>query len=178
MENVSASTVGELLRKTREGRKLSLDEVNKHTKISIETLRSLEQDDIETFESEAYLKGFIKNYARFLKLDMDVVMMTLDRQRGRMHLGKGTLWDIEETLKEEKLKSAKLLSRILVPKQHLEESAEALKAAMANVKVGDPNDPETVQGPQCSADLSEGRFPHRTTGLLDVGFYPLTERHR
>ncbi len=115
MENVSASTVGELLRKTREGRKLSLDEVNKHTKISIETLRTLEQDDIETFESETYLKGFLKNYARFLKLDMDVVMMTLDRQRGRMHLGKGTLWDIEETMKEENLKSAKLLSRILVP---------------------------------------------------------------
>ena len=115
MENVPASTVGELLRKTREARKLSLDEVNKHTKISIETLRSLEQDDIESFESEAYLKGFAKNYARFLKLDMDVVMMTLDRQRGRMQLGKGTMWDIEETLKEEKLKSSKLLSRILLP---------------------------------------------------------------
>ena len=115
MENVSASTVGELLRKTREGRKLSLADVNKHTKISIETLRSLEQDDIEAFGSEAYLKGFLKNYARFLKLDMDVVLMTLDRQRGRMHLGKGTLWDIEETMKEEKLKSSKFLSRYLVP---------------------------------------------------------------
>jgi aldehyde dehydrogenase (NAD+) len=43
-----------------------------------------------------------------------------------------------------------ILSRILVPKRHLEESAEALKSAMANVRVGDPNDPETVQGPQCS----------------------------
>ena len=115
MDQVSASTVGELLRKTRNELKLSLDDVNKHTKISIETLRSLEQDDIETFESEAYLKGFLKNYARFLKLDMDVVLMTLERQRGRMHLGKGTLWDIEETMKEEKLKSSKLLSRILIP---------------------------------------------------------------
>jgi cytoskeletal protein RodZ len=115
MEQVSASTVGELLRRTREEQKLSLDEVNKHTKISIETLRSLEQDDIETFESEAYLKGFLKNYARFLKLEMDVVLMTLDRQRGRMNLGKGTLWDIEETMKEEKLRSPRLLSRVLVP---------------------------------------------------------------
>ena len=48
-----------------------------------------------------------------------------------------------------------MLSRILVPMQHLEESAEKLKAAMANVKVGDPNDPETVQGPQCSAAQRE-----------------------
>jgi aldehyde dehydrogenase (NAD+) len=45
-----------------------------------------------------------------------------------------------------------ILSRILVPNSQLEESAEKLKEAMANVKVGDPNNSETVQGPQCSAD--------------------------
>ncbi|HIM01565.1 MAG TPA: aldehyde dehydrogenase family protein [Myxococcales bacterium] len=44
-----------------------------------------------------------------------------------------------------------ILSRILVPNDHLAEAAEKLKVAMANVKVGDPTDPETVQGPQCSA---------------------------
>ncbi len=57
-----------------------------------------------------------------------------------------------------------ILSRILVPKQHLEESAEALKAAMANVKVGDPNDPETVQGPQCSEAQRE-----RVLALIQKG---------
>ncbi len=115
MENGSASTVGELLRKAREEKKLSLEDVNRHTRISIETLQALEQDDIESFGSETYLRGFLKNYAGFLKLDLDLVLMTLDRQRGRVHPGKGTLWDIEETLKEEKLKSSRLLSRIVVP---------------------------------------------------------------
>jgi aldehyde dehydrogenase (NAD+) len=43
----------------------------------------------------------------------------------------------------------------LVPKSQLAEAAEKLKAAMANVKVGDPTDPETVQGPQCSAAQRE-----------------------
>jgi aldehyde dehydrogenase (NAD+) len=43
-----------------------------------------------------------------------------------------------------------MLTRVLVPKAHLAEAAEKLTAAMANVKVGDPRDPETVQGPQCS----------------------------
>jgi cytoskeleton protein RodZ len=115
MNNNPESSVGELLRKKREERKLTLEEVYRHTKISMEVLRSLEQDDIESFESEAYLKGFLRNYAQFLKLDQDVVMMTLERQRGRARLGKGALWDIEETLKEEKLKSPRLISRILVP---------------------------------------------------------------
>jgi cytoskeletal protein RodZ len=115
MENIPESSVGELLRKKREKRMLTLEEVHRHTKISMEVLRSLEQDDVESFESETYLKGFLRSYAQFLKLDQDVVMMTLERQRGKARLGQGALWDIEETLKEEKLKSPKLLSRILVP---------------------------------------------------------------
>jgi aldehyde dehydrogenase (NAD+) len=56
------------------------------------------------------------------------------------------------------------LSRILVPKQYLAESAEALKAAMANVVVGDPTDPKTVQGPQCSAAQRE-----RVLALIQKG---------
>lgn len=115
MDNIMESSIGELLRKKREALKLTIEEVHRHTKISMEVLKSLEQDDIESFVSEAYLKGFLRNYAQFLKLDLDVVMMTLERQRGQAQLGKGALWDIEETLKEEKLKSPKLISRILVP---------------------------------------------------------------
>ena len=42
-------------------------------------------------------------------------------------------------------------TRILVPKQHLVEAGEKLVAAMSQVRVGDPNDPATVQGPLCSA---------------------------
>lgn len=115
MNNIPESSIGELLRTKREEQKLTLEEVHRHTKISMEVLKSLEQDDLESFESEAYLKGFLRNYAQFLKHDLDVVMMTLERQRGQARLGKGALWDIEETLKEEKLQSPKLLSRILVP---------------------------------------------------------------
>jgi aldehyde dehydrogenase (NAD+) len=57
-----------------------------------------------------------------------------------------------------------MLSRVLVPKSHLAEAAEKLKVAMANVKVGDPSDPETVQGPQCSAVQRE-----RVEALIQQG---------
>ena len=57
-----------------------------------------------------------------------------------------------------------MLSRILVPMSQLAESAEKLKAAMAKVKVGDPNDPETVQGPQCSAEQRD-----RVLALIQEG---------
>ncbi len=57
-----------------------------------------------------------------------------------------------------------ILSRVLVPRSQLALAAEKLKAAMANVKVGDPNDPETVQGPQCSAAQRE-----RVEALIQKG---------
>jgi aldehyde dehydrogenase (NAD+) len=57
-----------------------------------------------------------------------------------------------------------ILSRVLVPRSQLAEAAEKLKAAMANVKVGDPNDPETLQGPQCSAEQRE-----RVEALIQQG---------
>ena len=115
MAKPPVNTVGELLRKARETQRLSIDDAHKSTKISVHILSALEQDDFDLFESETYLRGFLKNYATFLKLDIDSVNGTLDRQRGRIPSGKETLWDIEETLSEERLKSPKILSRIIVP---------------------------------------------------------------
>ena len=57
-----------------------------------------------------------------------------------------------------------MLSRVLVPKSQLALAGEKLVAAMSNVKVGDPNDPETVQGPQCSAAQRE-----RVEALIQQG---------
>jgi len=57
-----------------------------------------------------------------------------------------------------------MLTRILVPNSQLDAAAESLKAALGNVKVGDPTDPETVQGPQCSAAQRE-----RVESLIQQG---------
>lgn len=115
MSNLPLNSVGEILRKAREKKRYSLEDVNTHTKMSIPVIQSLEQDDFESFESETYLKGFLKNYATFLQVDFDLLLTTLERQRGRVHTGKGTLWDIEEMMTEEKLKSPRVLSRYVVP---------------------------------------------------------------
>lgn len=115
MPNLPLNSIGELLRKAREQKRYSFEDVNRHTKISIPVLEALEQDDFESFESDTYLKGFLKNYASFLQVDIETLMTTLERQRGRVHTGKGTLWDIEETMTEEKLKSPRIISRIVLP---------------------------------------------------------------
>ena len=111
----TAGTVGEVLKSRREEKKLSLAEVNEHTKLSIDVLRSIEQDDFGSFESEIYLKGFLRNYAKFLGLDVDYVLQLLEGQRGRTQSTGGTMWDIEATVREEKLTSPRILNRIVVP---------------------------------------------------------------
>ncbi len=108
-------SVGELLRSTREARKLSLTDVHQDTKMTIPVLRALEQDDFSPFESEIYLKGFLKNYAKYLGLDPEHVVRRLDGQRGGTVASRGTTWDIEESIKEEKLKSPRILTRVIVP---------------------------------------------------------------
>ena len=110
-----ANSVGELLRTARESKKLSLDDAHRETKISVATLASLEQDDFEAIGSDIYLKGFLKSYARFLGMDVDDVLKTLDRQRGKGAIGVGTMWDIEESVTEEKIKSPRIFRRVILP---------------------------------------------------------------
>ena len=111
----STRSVGELLRSTRESRKLSLADVHQDTKMTIPVLRALEQDDFSPFESEIYLKGFLKTYAKYLGLDPEQAVKKLDEQRGTTVAPGVATWDIEESIKEEKVKSPRILTRVVVP---------------------------------------------------------------
>lgn len=61
--------IGETLRKRREDKKLSLDEVKSDTFISKKYLTALEEGRIEGFPAEVYYLGFMKRYAVYLKLN-------------------------------------------------------------------------------------------------------------
>ncbi len=110
-----AHSVGELLRSMREAKKLSLSDVHQDTKMSLPVLRALEQDDFASFESEIYVKGFLKSYAKYLGLDADELVRRLEGQRGGGSSAKGTTWEIEESVKEERLRSPRILARVILP---------------------------------------------------------------
>jgi cytoskeletal protein RodZ len=109
------NSVGEMLRTAREARKVTLDVVNQNTKISVDVLAALEQDDFDSIESDIYLKGFLKTYANYLRIDTREVMRALDRQRGKYVTSGGTMWDIEESVTEEKIKAPKIFKRVVLP---------------------------------------------------------------
>ncbi len=61
--------LGALLRKERELRGLSHEDVSRRIKVAIRTLVALEEGDVEELPHPVYTKGFIKSYARIVGLD-------------------------------------------------------------------------------------------------------------
>lgn len=115
MLDQTGETIGEILKRAREEKNLSVQDVNRATKISVNVIHSLEQDDLDSFASETYLKGFLKSYAAFLGLDAEKIWGMLKRKRGDVSVAKGTFWDIEEAVREEKIRSPRIFRRFVLP---------------------------------------------------------------
>ena len=73
-------TIGEYLKRERESRQISLKEISEATKISVARLRLIEENRFDELPAEVFVKGFIKNYAEYVGLDMNEVMMKLAEQ--------------------------------------------------------------------------------------------------
>ena len=61
-------TVGEILKKTRLEKKLTLEAIEEKTKIKKEYLLALENNHYQKLPSMAYAQGFIKSYSQALNL--------------------------------------------------------------------------------------------------------------
>lgn len=66
---------GSLLKQTRLAKNLDLDTVERETSIIRPYLEGLENEDNNAFPGEAYLTGFLKNYAEYLGLDPNQAMI-------------------------------------------------------------------------------------------------------
>ena len=62
---------GDRLRREREMRGITLDEIAESTKISRRHLESLEKDQFDQLPGGVFNKGFVRAYARFLGIDED-----------------------------------------------------------------------------------------------------------
>lgn len=72
----------QILKEAREKKGVSLSEVSMATKISAKVLEAMEQGDLDSLPSKAFLKGFIQTYANYLKLDSKNIMQTFNEEMG------------------------------------------------------------------------------------------------
>ncbi|WP_031386369.1 helix-turn-helix domain-containing protein [Desulfonatronum thiodismutans] len=73
--------IGKLLREERLRQGVELPAAAKVTKIGTSALEAIEEGDETPLPNPVYIKGFIRNYARFLKLDQSVVDNALGEVR-------------------------------------------------------------------------------------------------
>jgi transcriptional regulator with XRE-family HTH domain len=72
-------TIGERLKTRRQEIGLSLEEIAYDTRISKERLDAIEQNKFNQFPSHVYAKGFIKNYAKYLKVEWEPLIAVYRR---------------------------------------------------------------------------------------------------
>lgn len=74
MTNADLQSLGNMLQEAREEQALSLQEVEAQTRIRVKFLEALESGDISILPSATHARGFLRNYAQFLRLDVDSVI--------------------------------------------------------------------------------------------------------
>jgi len=79
---LESTGVGLTLRSMREARRISVSEVSQRLKFSVKQIHSLEAEDWDRLPSGVPLRGFVRNYARYLEADVDSILVLLDNQVG------------------------------------------------------------------------------------------------
>ncbi|MCM8779016.1 MAG: DUF4115 domain-containing protein [Candidatus Omnitrophica bacterium] len=68
--------IGETLKKARESKQLSLEEVYRITHIPTRVLDCLEREEFDKLAGAVYVKSFLKKYAEFLNLNSEEIIKT------------------------------------------------------------------------------------------------------
>jgi len=73
-------TLGQYLRQERERQNISLQDVARVTRITLENLEALERDDFKAISAHVFARGFLRTYASHLGLDPKEVIARYDSQ--------------------------------------------------------------------------------------------------
>jgi len=67
-------TIGQRLKATREEKRLTLEKVFEATRIRVTYLQALEADDLSSMPSPVQARGYLRNYAEYLELNIDELL--------------------------------------------------------------------------------------------------------
>lgn len=82
---------GELLKSERTRKNLSVQDVAFALKLSPKIITAIESGETESLPAKTFIRGFVKSYAQFLKIDVDQVMRQFQEEMGSTHpMPKGT----------------------------------------------------------------------------------------
>lgn len=74
---------GQKLKTKREALQITISEAAMSTKINPKIIRSMEDGDLDKLPAKSFLRGFVKSYAQFLKLDEKEIMQSFSDEVGK-----------------------------------------------------------------------------------------------
>jgi len=97
-------SIGKELKKQRELRGISLEEISNSTKISIRFLKAIEEDNLDILPSGVYRKNFITSYAKYIGINPEDILAFYRNEKEKEAIN----------IPEEKAKGIKYLWAILL----------------------------------------------------------------
>jgi cytoskeletal protein RodZ len=79
----SKKTPGEMVREARKSLGLSLADVAAMTRVPKAMLKHLESDRYDEYSADVFARGHLRNYAREVQLEPEIVLQAFDRYTGR-----------------------------------------------------------------------------------------------
>ena len=73
----SQQSAGDQLRSARLAKGMSIEEVSRQLRLSVQQIDAIEQDAYEKLPGRTFLRGFVRNYANLLQLDPTALLITL-----------------------------------------------------------------------------------------------------
>ena len=80
------ATLGEILKKVREGKDISLERAAAETKVSFHHLRAIEEEKWDALPAKPYVKGFLRIYANYLGLNPDRIIGQYEQETSEQSL--------------------------------------------------------------------------------------------
>ena len=76
------ASVAEMLRTAREKRRTTIQQVAEATRLKVDHIRALEEGNYAAFPAAIYLKGSLRTYAAYLKLNVSELFQALESEAG------------------------------------------------------------------------------------------------
>ncbi len=168
------NSVGILLKKEREKKKISWDEISEDTKIGIKYLKALETDNYTIFPGETYIIGFMRNYARALGLDPAEII----NQYKSMKISTSVEANLETEIKDKVQESSKL--ELMESKEKIKKPEKTKSQKLKKTVDEDLEGMEVIELPEEGTKekkkkKKETRFEKKEKGL-NIFKMPLKEK--
>lgn len=74
--------VGDILRKERITRRITVDTIAKDLKLNVKYIKSLESNEYDQLPADPYVRVYLKSLAKYLSLDSDAILKQFYQERG------------------------------------------------------------------------------------------------